>query len=236
MWKKKLDWKNDSIEFTFQDQVVIVSLEESIQDEEMRFKATMKNGNQIKKVELKITIQTVSEEKENNNPVRTEKQDQEFYEQGSLLNPIKLEETNNETKHAHQEECELRENAELIKKKNKQKDSVADAFDVKQPDAKKYRKTSALEVAPQTLAIATPSGDAIASTAMAMGPKQKAVGVVGVQSLGNNTVTIKDRKLIVQGPDHAEATAIARKLVSDEAKLGSVGGQQVLVMLDAKVT
>ena len=119
MWKKKLDWKNDLIEFTFQDGVV--SLEESIQDDEMSFKATMKNGNQIKKVELKMTIETVSEEKENNNPVKTEKQDQEFYEQGSLLNPIKLEETNNDTKYAHQEECELRENAELIKKKNKQK-------------------------------------------------------------------------------------------------------------------
>ena len=52
MWKKKLEWKNDSIEFTFQDRVV--SLEESIQDDEMRFKATMKNGNQFKEIELRM--------------------------------------------------------------------------------------------------------------------------------------------------------------------------------------
>ena len=229
MWKKKLDWKNDSIEFTFQDQVLIVSLEESIQDEEMSFKATMKNGNQIKKVELKMTIGTVSEEKENNNHVKAEKQDQEYYEQGSLLNPIKLEETNNEMKYAQEEEFEMRENAESIKKKNRQTDFVADAFDVKKPDAKKYRKTSALEVTPQTLA--TPSGGSIASTSL--GTKRK---VVGVKSLGNNTVTSKDGQLTVRGPDKAVAIAIARKLVSDEAKLGSVGGQQVLVMLGDKVT
>jgi len=76
---------------------------------------------------------------------------------------------------------------------------------------------------------ATPSGGATAATAS--GTKQK---VVGIQSLGNNTVTIKDGQLIVQGPDHAEATAIARKLAAGEAKLGNVGGKQVLVMLGAQ--
>ena len=76
---------------------------------------------------------------------------------------------------------------------------------------------------------ATQSGGATAATAS--GTKQK---VVGIQSLGNNTVTIKDGQLIVQGPDHAEATAIARKLAAGEAKLGNVGGKQVLVMLGAQ--
>ena len=60
------------------------------------------------------------------------------------------------------------------------------------------------------------------------GGKQK---VVGIQSLGNNTVTIKDGQLIVQGPDHDAATAIAKQLASGQAKLGNVGGKQVLVIL-----
>ena len=71
MWKRKLVWKNDSIEFSFQDHVV--SLEESIQDDEVRFKATMKNGNQIKEVDLRMTLKTVSEE--NNNPLKAEKRE-----------------------------------------------------------------------------------------------------------------------------------------------------------------
>ena len=79
-------WKNDSVEFTFHE---VVALEESIQDDEMMFKATMKKGNnQIKEAELKVTLKTVSEEREKNNPAKEEKQ--EYYEQGSLLDPIKL--------------------------------------------------------------------------------------------------------------------------------------------------
>ena len=58
--------------------------------------------------------------------------------------------------------------------------------------------------------------------------KQK---VIGIKSLGNNTVTIKDGQLIVQGPDHEEATAVAKQLASGQAKLGNVAGKQVLVML-----
>ena len=55
--------------------------------------------------------------------------------------------------------------------------------------------------------------------------------VVGIQSLGSNTVTIKDRQLIVQGPDLEAATGIAKKLASEEAKIGNVNGKQVLVMM-----
>merc|ERR1719450_681780 len=43
--------------------------------------------------------------------------------------------------------------------------------------------------------------------------KQK---VVGIQSLGNNKVTIKD------GPDHDAATTIAKQLASGQAKLDNV--------------
>ena len=108
MWKKKIVWKNDAIEFTFQDQVV--SLEESIKDDELSFKATMKNGNQIKEVELKMTL------KENNNPVKAEKP--EYHEQGSVLDPIKLEEENEKLKDAPKNECELGQIAESTTRKN----------------------------------------------------------------------------------------------------------------------
>ena len=94
MWKKKLVWKNDSIEFDFKDNVVF--LEESIQDDELRLKATMKNGNQIKQVELRMTIS-----EENNNPLKAEMQ--EYYEQGTVLNPLKLQLADDESKYAHME-------------------------------------------------------------------------------------------------------------------------------------
>ena len=58
--------------------------------------------------------------------------------------------------------------------------------------------------------------------------------VVGIQSLGANTVTIKDGQLIVRGPDHTEATAIAKQLATGQANLGNVGGKQVLVMLGSQ--
>ena len=78
----------DSIEFTFNDHVT--KLEESIQEDEMTLKVTMTNGNQIKEVELRMTLKKVSEE--NNNPVKAEKKDKEYNEQGSLLDPVSLEE------------------------------------------------------------------------------------------------------------------------------------------------
>ena len=79
-------------------------------------------------------------------------------------------------------------------------------------------------VQPSPAPAATPTQ----SPAVATAGKQK---VVGIQSLGSNTVNIKDGQLIVQGPDHAAATAIARQLASGQAKLGNVGGKQVLVIL-----
>ena len=60
-------------------------------------------------------------------------------------------------------------------------------------------------------------------------PKQSKV--VGIQSLGANTVTIKEHQLIVKGPDHGAATAIARQLSTGQAKLGNVGGKQVLLII-----
>ena len=162
MWKRKLVWKNDSIEFTFQDQ--ILSLEESIQDDKMRFKASMKKGNQVKEVELRMTLKTVPEEI--NNLVKTEKQEYyEYEQQGSLKDPIKWEKDSNELTDSHRIECELEDTASSIRQDNEKKDNVADAIDdFKTPDANKKRKKSAFEVDLQTYG--TPSGGATSTTAL----------------------------------------------------------------------
>ena len=96
--------KNDSVEFSFQDLgLEVVTLEETIRDDEMKFKAKMRNGIQIKEVELRMTIS-----EENNNPPKAEKQ--EYYEQGTILNPIKLEEDNELN---YEEEFDLGEQATI---------------------------------------------------------------------------------------------------------------------------
>ena len=53
--------------------------------------------------------------------------------------------------------------------------------------------------------------------------------VLGIQSLGANTVTIKDGQLIVQGPDHAAATQISQLLLTGAAKLANLNWKQVLL-------
>ena len=136
MWKRKLVWKNDSIEFTFQDQVV--TLEESLQDDKMEFKAIMKNGDQIKEVEIKLTLKTVPEQKQ-----KAEKQ--EYFEQDSLLNTIKLEEDNNNVLRDSQR-IDLGKNAKMIEKvTEKTQDDVSDVKDVKNSDSRGKRKRSALD-------------------------------------------------------------------------------------------
>ena len=143
MWKRKLVWKNDSIEFTFQDQVL--TLEESFQDDKMKFKATMKNGNKIKEVELKMTLKTVPDEKNDDLKLKPEKQ--EYFEQGSLLNPIKLEEDNNNVlTDSQMVNSNFGENAKIIEKvTEKTQDDVTDVTDVKKADVKEKRKRSTLD-------------------------------------------------------------------------------------------
>ena len=48
-------------------------------------------------------------------------------------------------------------------------------------------------------------------------PTPSKANMIQIQSLGENTVTIKDNQLIVQGPDHAQATTIAKQLSSGQA-------------------
>ena len=96
MWNRRLVWKNDSIDVTFQDQ--IVSLKESIQDDEVSFKATVKNGDQIKEVELRMTIKTSYEE--NNDPLKEE--EEEYFEECSELKLINIQSReDNDLKYAH---------------------------------------------------------------------------------------------------------------------------------------
>ena len=137
MWKKTLAWNTDSIEFMFKDQVV--SIEESIQGDKMMFKATMKNGNQIKEVELKMTIKTVSEE--NNNPDKEKKQ--EYHEQGSLLDSINLEE---ELPDDPRVEIELSSEKEgKMTEKREEHNIVTEEVEVRKSDAKKKRKRSDID-------------------------------------------------------------------------------------------
>ena len=56
--------------------------------------------------------------------------------------------------------------------------------------------------------------------------KQNTVG--GIQSLGTNTLTIKDSQLIMQGPNYAATTQRA-KLLSSGAKLANPNSKQVLL-------
>jgi len=63
-------------------------------------------------------------------------------------------------------------------------------------------------------------------------PVKSAPKMLGIKPLGANTVLIKDGKLIVQGPDHAAASAIASQLSTGEARLGNVGGNQVLLVME----
>jgi hypothetical protein len=84
---------------------------------------------------------------------------------------------------------------------------------------------ASLDLSSSWLSQATPSLAATPGT-----PRQSKV--VGIQSLGANTVTIKGPNLLtVQGPDHATVTAIARQLSTGQAKLGNVEGKQVLVII-----
>ena len=79
--------------------------------------------------------------------------------------------------------------------------------------------------APQTPA--APAAPAAPVAGLGVG-KQK---VVGIQNLGNNTVTNQDGTLVLRGLNKEGATSIAQKLASGKAKLGVVDGKLVLVML-----
>ncbi|CAB4054287.1 BPTF [Lepeophtheirus salmonis] len=60
-------------------------------------------------------------------------------------------------------------------------------------------------------------------------PNQKSQ-TVSVMSLGSNTVTFRGNQMIVSGPDQAQAQLIAKHLSSGTARLGNIGGKQVLIM------
>jgi len=142
MWKKTLVWNTDSIEFIFKDQVV--SIEESIQGDKMMFKATMKNGKQIKEVELKMTIERVSEE--NNNPDIDKEKKQEYHEQGSLLDSVKLEEELPDDPRVESElSSEKEESVEKMTEKREEHNIVTEEIEVKESDAKKKRKRSDMD-------------------------------------------------------------------------------------------
>ena len=54
---------------------------------------------------------------------------------------------------------------------------------------------------------------------------------VKTRSLGSTIVTRKDGKLVVKGPDQVAVKEVAAQLASGQAKLGSVAGEQVLIIV-----
>ena len=74
------------------------------------------------------------------------------------------------------------------------------------------------------------SNAATPATPTVVSSPNKGGQLVGIQSLGQNTITVKDGQLIVQGPDHEAATNIARHLASGQAKLAHINGKQVLLI------
>ena len=56
---------------------------------------------------------------------------------------------------------------------------------------------------------------------------QKKVSTLRIFSYFLSYKCLQDGQLIVQGPDHEAATAIARQLASGQAKLANLGGKQV---------
>ena len=68
--------------------------------------------------------------------------------------------------------------------------------------------------------------------------RARAVGIkksITWRSLGSTTVTRKEGRIIVSGPDQAAAKSVASQLASGQAKLGSRGGKQVLIMVSDAV-
>jgi len=76
---------------------------------------------------------------------------------------------------------------------------------------------------PQQLTPAPIANPSISTT------QEKQNMLVGIQSLGATTVTIKNGQLIVQGPDHATATKIAQLLSTGAAEVANFNGKQVLL-------
>ena len=68
--------------------------------------------------------------------------------------------------------------------------------------------------------------------------QQRVMGIkksITWRSLGSTTVTRKEGKIIVAGPDQAAAKRVASQLASGQAKLGSMGGKQVLIIVSDAV-
>jgi nucleosome-remodeling factor subunit BPTF len=84
--------------------------------------------------------------------------------------------------------------------------------------------STATAVTPQPM---TPSSQvaSAAATTPAAPPKQ----MVEVKTLGQTVVSFKGNQMIVQGPDIAQAQAIAKQLATGTARLAMLNGKQVLI-------
>ena len=69
----------------------------------------------------------------------------------------------------------------------------------------------------------------IVTNVRSLQPKNKSLKSVWVNSLGQNTVTVKGNQMIVSGPDFDEAQVIAKQLSSGVSRLATLNGRQVLI-------
>ena len=116
--------------------------------------------------------------------------------------------------------------------------AVADA-DIMEEENGNVQELTNVAMPPEASLESRPPSSLQSETSTSSGPRQqRAVGIkksITWRSLGSTTVTRKEGKIIVAGPDQAAAKRVASQLASGQAKLGSMGGKQVLIIVSDAV-
>ena len=116
--------------------------------------------------------------------------------------------------------------------------AVADA-DIMEEEKGNVQELTNVAMPPEASLESRPPSSLQSHSSTSSGPRQqRAVGIkksITWRSLGSTTVTRKEGKIIVAGPDQAAAKRVASQLASGQAKLGSMGGKQVLIIVSDAV-
>ena len=116
--------------------------------------------------------------------------------------------------------------------------AVADA-DIMEEENGNVQELTNVAMPPEASLESRPPSSLQSHSSTSSGPRQqRAVGIkksITWRSLGSTTVTRKEGKIIVAGPDQAAAKRVASQLASGQAKLGSMGGKQVLIIVSDAV-
>ena len=116
--------------------------------------------------------------------------------------------------------------------------AVADT-DIMEEEKGNVQELTNVAMPPEASLESRPPSSLPSEPSASSGPRQqRAVGIkksITWRSLGSTTVTRKEGKIIVAGPDQAAAKRVASQLASGQAKLGSMGGKQVLIIVSDAV-